>query len=123
MLGSSGTLAYLEWVTVHPVPKLQEYSIMAVELTALGAPGVKLADVQSEQAVRPTARAGVAEWVVRWSSQSSLWRAALDGSTAPQQLNLGSVAVLHAPSSSSSMTVLAVRKTAASAPALVAVPR
>ncbi|MBI3205423.1 MAG: hypothetical protein HYZ29_28040 [Myxococcales bacterium] len=33
------------------------------------------------------------------------------------------LAVLHAPNSSSSMTVLAVRQTATSAPALVAIPR
>jgi len=123
MLGSSGTLAYLEWVTVHPVPKLQEYAIVAVPLTTLTVPGLKIADVQSEKAVRPTASAGVAEWVVRWGGQSSLWRAALDGSTSPEQKNLGSVVALHAPSASSSMTVLAVQKSAGAAPALVAIPR
>lgn len=123
MLGSSGTLAYLEWVTVHPVPKLQEYAIVAVPLATLTSPGVKLADVQSEQAVRPSASAGVAEWVVRWGGASSLWRAALDGSTPPAQQSLGNLAVLHAPSASSSMTVLAVEKTAGSAPALLAIPR
>ncbi|MCE7893706.1 MAG: hypothetical protein DYH12_29085, partial [Sorangiineae bacterium PRO1] len=123
MLGSSGTLAYLEWITVHPVPKLQEYSIVAVPMTTLTSPGLKLADVQSEVAVRPTASAGVAEWVVRWGGQSSLWRAALDGATPPAEQSLGSLAVLHAPSASSSMTVLAVEKTAGSAPALLAIPR
>ncbi|MBK7585463.1 MAG: hypothetical protein IPI67_35420 [Myxococcales bacterium] len=123
MLGSSGSLAYLEWVTVHPVPKLQEYTIRAVPITTLMAPGIEIASVQSEQAVRPTAHAGVAEWVVRWSSQSTLWRAELDGSKPPLALQLGSIEVLHAPSSASSMTVLAVRKTAASAPALLAIPR
>lgn len=123
MLGSSGTLAYLEWVTVHPVPKLQEYAIVAVPLATLAAPATKLADVQSEEAVRPTASAGVVEWVVRWGGQSSLQRAALDGATPPAKQDLGAVQVLHAPSASSSMTVLATEKTAGSAPALVAIPR
>ncbi len=123
MLGSSGTLSYLEWVGVHPVPKLQEYAIWAVPLASPTATGTKLTEVQSEQAVRPTARAGVAEWVVRWEGKSTLFRAAVDGSSGPQKQELGSVAVLHAPSSSSSMTVLAVRQTTASAPALAAIPR
>ncbi|MBI3205416.1 MAG: hypothetical protein HYZ29_28005 [Myxococcales bacterium] len=123
MLGSSGTLSYLEWITVHPIPKLQDYTLRAVPLATPTATATKIADVQSDQAVRPTARAGVAEWVVRWQGVSSLYRAALDGSTAPQKQDLGTAAVLHAPSSSSSMTVLAVRQTATSAPALVAIPR
>ncbi len=123
MLGSSGTLSYLEWVVVHPIPKLQEYTLRAVPLATPAASGVKIADVQSDQAMRPTARAGVAEWVVRWQGVSSLYRAALDGSTAPQKQDLGGAAVLHAPSSSSSMTVLAVRQTTASTPVLVAIPR
>lgn len=123
MLGSSGTLSYLEWITVHPIPKLQDYTLRAVPLAMPTAAATKIADVQSDQAVRPTARAGVAEWVVRWQGVSSLYRAALDGSSAPQKQDLGTAAVLHAPSSSSSMTVLAVRQTTTSAPALVAIPR
>jgi len=123
MLGSSGTLSFLEWTTVHPVPKLQEYTIKAVPLAALLGPDVLVASVSSDQAVRPTARAGLAEWVVRSNGKSALWRAALDATTPPKEIALGSVEVIHAPSSTSNMTVLAVRKTVGATPALVAIPR
>jgi hypothetical protein len=120
MLGSNGTLSYLEWLEVHPVPKLQDYSIQAVPLSTLGAAGKEIAHVQSEQAVRPTAHGGKVEWVVRWG-QSALWRAALDQSTPPVQIPLGSAAVLHAPAATGSMTVLAASPTAGAPPALISV--
>ena len=121
MLGSSGMLSYLEWLEVHPVPKLQDYTIQAVPLSTLGAAGKEIAHVQSEQAVRPTARAGRVEWVVRWGGQSALWRAALDQASAPEQIQLGNLAVLHAPASAGSMTVLAARATSSAPPTLISV--
>jgi hypothetical protein len=123
MLGSEGTLAYLEWLEVHPVPKLQDYSLMVVPLTTLEAPGVELAHVTSDVSVRPTASTGLIEWVVRDEGVNTLWRAPIDDSTAPQQIPLQSAEVLHAPSASSMMTVLAVRATATDSPELVAIPR
>lgn len=123
MLGSEGTLAYLEWLEVHPVPKLQDYFLMAVPLTTPNAPGIQLAHVVSDVSVRPTASTGLVEWVVRQEGVNTLWRAPLDDSTEPQQIQLQSAEVLHAPSASAVMTVLAVRSTPADSPELVAIPR
>ncbi len=60
---------------------------------------------------------------MRSNGKSALWRAALDATTPPKEIALGSVEVIHAPSSTSNMTVLAVRKTVGATPALVAIPR
>ncbi len=113
MLGSEGTLAYLEWLEVHPVPKLQEYSLMAVPLAAVDQPGTEISHVSSDQAVRPTASAGLVEWVVRDSGQNSLWRSLADGSGTPSAIPLSGAEVLHAPSASAKLTVLAVRQNCA----------
>jgi hypothetical protein len=121
MLGSSGSLAYLEWLEVHPVPKLQQYLIQTLPMTALTGAPTKIADVQSEQSVRPTARAGFVEWVERWGGANTLWHGAIDGSSAPTQVPLGTAAVVHAPSATSAMTVLAIRPTVSDAPKTIAV--
>jgi hypothetical protein len=123
MLGSEGVLSYLEWLEVHPVPKLQHYSILAVPLTTPTAAGSLVADVTSDQSVRPTASSGLVEWVVRDEGQNSLWRAPLDTSAPPSVLPLPGAEVLHAPSASQLMTVLAVREIPTSEPELVAIPR
>jgi hypothetical protein len=118
MLGASESLLYLEWTEVHPVPKLQDYTIRAVPIATPSAAAREIAHVQSMDAVRPTAAGGHVEWVSRGSATSSLFRAALDGSGIVVPVALPGIAVAHAPVSTASFTVLAVRPMQNSAPRL-----
>jgi hypothetical protein len=122
MLGSSGVLGFLEWVMVHPIPKLQAYALISVPLADPGATPTKIADVESEVRVRPLAQGGLFEWVVRWQGTTTLFRAPVDGSALPTAVPV-SAAELHAPVANETTTVLAVRPTSLSAPELEAIPR
>jgi hypothetical protein len=118
MLGSSESLVYLEWLEVHPVPKLQQYTIAAVPISTPSADAREIAQVQSFDAVRPTAGSGHVEWVSRGSATTSIFRAALDGTGTVVPLELPGIAVAHAPVSTAGLTVLAVRQMQTSAPHL-----
>ncbi|MCC6668911.1 MAG: hypothetical protein IT375_34515 [Polyangiaceae bacterium] len=50
LVGLTGTLSYLEWISVHPIPKLQDYTLRAVPLATPTAAATKIGDVQSAQA-------------------------------------------------------------------------
>jgi hypothetical protein len=118
MLGASDSLVYLEWIEVHPVPKLQQYTIRAVPIATPSAAALEIANVQSLDAVRPTASGGHVEWVSRSGAASSLFQAALDGSGTIVPIELPGIAVAHAPVSTAGFTVLAVRPMQDSAPRL-----
>lgn len=109
MLGSSDSLVYLEWTEVHPVPKLQDYTIRAVPIATPSADAREIAHVTSLDAVRPTANAGHVEWVSRYST-TMLFQAPLDGSGPVVPVALPGIAVAHAPVSTPRFTVLAVRQ-------------
>lgn len=123
MLGGGQRLAYLDWLEVHPMPKLHQYELHSVPLASLGDKPTLVASVTSDVAVRPTVFAGVAEWVARSSDVSTLRRAPLDASSAPQLVNLGATSVLHAPAGGADFTVLAVRSSPSAPPLLHALPR
>jgi len=118
MLGARESLLYLEWTEVHPVPKLQDYTIRAVPIITPSAAAREIAHVQSMDAVRPTASGAHVEWVSRGSATSSLFQAALDGSATIVPVALPGIAVAHAPVSTARFTVLAVRPTQTSVPRL-----
>jgi hypothetical protein len=107
---------------VHPIPKLQAYTLKSVPLADPTAAPTTIADVQSEVRVRPLARGDLFEWVVRWEQATTLFRAPVDGSAAPAAVNV-SAAELHAPVANETTTVLAVRPSALSPPQLEAIPR
>ena len=117
MLGSEGSLAYLEWLDVHPVPKLQDYTIRAVPLATPTAPATEVAHVMSYESVRPTVAAGHAEWVSRDSAGNSLYQADFAGS-GPVQVPLQGISTVHAPISTARLTILAVRPMIDSVPRL-----
>lgn len=121
MLGSAGSLVFMHWPAVHPVPKLQEYALFALPLATPAASAVSLGNVQSEKSVRPTVSAGVAEWVQVWGGKTSLMRAAIDGATPATAVTVPGGGNLHAPAADSSMTVLATDS--GGGPTLVAIPR
>jgi hypothetical protein len=118
MLGARESLLYLEWTEVHPVPKLQDYTIRAVPIVTPNAAAREIAHVQSLDAVRPTASGAHVEWVSRESGTSNLFQAALDGSATVIPVALPGIAVAHAPVSTARFTVLAVRPTQTSVPRL-----
>lgn len=120
MLAVAGSLGFLDWLAVHPVPKLQDYRIMALPLADLSAKPKLVASVQSEVAVRPSANATRVEWVVRWSGKSTLHRAPLDGSAAPVEVGLGAVAEVHAPVGTTGLSVVATRSAPGAPPTLKA---
>jgi hypothetical protein len=117
MLGGSGRLGFLEWIMVHPIPKLQAYTLKSVPLSDPLATPVTIASVQSDARVRPTASGELFEWVVRWEGATTLHRAAADGSSAPNAVPV-SAAELHAPVANAVATVLAIRPVAGAAPEL-----
>jgi len=118
MLGSRESLLYLEWTEVHPVPKLQDYTIRAVPIATPSAAAREIAHVQSMDAVRPTAAGGRVEWVARAASGSRLFQAALVGAATVVPNELPGIAVAHAPVSTTDFTVLAVRQMQNSVPRL-----
>ncbi|MEZ4219701.1 MAG: hypothetical protein R3B13_02150 [Polyangiaceae bacterium] len=124
MLGVGGRIGYLEWLEVHPVPKLQDYRIMSLPLQDLAAAPTLVAAVQSDVAVRPAAVGARVEWVVRSGGKSSLLRAPLDGSSVAQIVDLGGVAEVHAPAGTAALSVVATRSVANGTPSLraLAVP-
>jgi hypothetical protein len=122
MLGSSGVLGFLEWVMVHPIPKLQAYTIKSVPIDDPTAAPTQIANVESEVRVRPVAQGGLFEWVVRWQGATTLFRAPVDGSALPTAVPMSAVE-LHAPVATETTTVLAVRPTSLSAPELETIPR
>ncbi len=122
MLGIQGLLGYLDWVQVHPVPKLQAYAIATVPLSDPLATPTVVANVESDTRVRPSAGGGWFEWVVRREQTVTLHRAAADTSAAAITIPLDA-AELHAPVANDTTTLLAVRPSAGAAPELSAVPR
>ena len=121
MLAVTGRVGFLDWLAVHPVPKLQDYRILSLPLGDLTAKPAQVASVQSEAAVRPSANDNRVEWVVRWGGQSTLHRAPLDGSAAPTIVPLGGVAEVHAPAGTSTLSVVATRAKPNAMPTLQAV--
>jgi hypothetical protein len=122
MLGSSGVLGFLEWVTVHPVPKLQAYTLRSLPLSDPTATPATIAEVMSDKRVRPTAAGALFEWVVSWGGATTLHRALADGSAPPVSVPV-SAAELFAPVANEKASVLAVRPTAGAPAELVAIPR
>jgi hypothetical protein len=120
MLAVSGSVGFLDWLAVHPVPKLQDYRILALPLADLAAKPVLVASVQSEVAVRPAANASRVEWVVRWSGKSTLHRARLDATSSPVEVTLGNVAEVHAPAGTTGLSVVATRTSPGAPPTLQA---
>ncbi len=121
MLAVSGRVGFLDWLAVHPVPKLQDYRILSLPIGDLTTKPVQVASVQSEVAVRPSANDNRVEWVVRWGGQSTLHRAPLDGSAAATVVPLGSVAEVHAPAGTSALSVVATRAKPKAVPTLQAI--
>jgi hypothetical protein len=120
MLGSDGVLAYLEWVLVHPEPKLVAYDLKA---------GAPLERVSSDRTIahvvnvtgtyaRPALSGGVLEWVQASDGRTALHRAPASGA-APAQVALELPdAVLHAPAlttqAGGGLTIVAATKAIAS---------
>jgi hypothetical protein len=125
MLGSSGRIVYLEWHGVHPVPKMQEYTLRFAELATLEAEAVTIGRVTSDRpTVRPVTRNALVEWVERpVGSGSLLHRVELGAGRAPVTVSGLEGLELFAPAASGAITVIAVRPLAGGAPTLRAFER
>jgi hypothetical protein len=86
MLGADGVLGFLEWVGVHPVPKFEGYRLQSVPLAAPGSEPTLIADVRSSARVRPLASGSLFEWVARYTTGGTLFRALADGSATPVEV-------------------------------------
>ncbi|HEY3234363.1 MAG TPA: hypothetical protein VGJ84_06585 [Polyangiaceae bacterium] len=116
MLGADGQLAYLEWIGVRPMPKLESYDVRAVALSDLSAPGQLVAQVNTDPpAIRPAALGQTLEWVARSAGLSTLWRAPLDLSQTPTAVPGLEGLDLYAPAATTTFTVLATEPTGTSA--------
>jgi hypothetical protein len=111
MLGARGRMVFLEWIGVHPVPKFQDYTIRALELTALGAEPVTIAHVMSDRpTVLPVTYGNFVEWVERpIESASRFYRAELGTAPVPIAVSGLEGLELFAPAASSALTVIAVQ--------------
>jgi hypothetical protein len=110
ILVSATRLGYLDWVEVHPEPKLSQYTLRAGELAGTISGDVTIATVtdDSSEYVLPTGRGGILEWVDRpQSAPTALYRAPADLSSPPIAApGLGGL-TLHAPAGAGSFTLLA----------------
>jgi len=105
-----GPLGFLSWKFVHPLPKLEMYTLKVIALDALDGEGTTIAEVSSEPPyVRPTLVDGVFEWVVR-DGGTTLWRAPTDLSAPPTKVEGLDGLELFAPVATSAFTILATTK-------------
>lgn len=109
MLGDDDLLAYLEWGTVHPEPKLVAYDLKVGPLFGQPAADRTIANVtyMSSEYARPAVAGRMLEWVANPDGRTALYRAPLDGSSAPVRVSGLDDLQLFAPAPSSGFTVLA----------------
>ena len=109
MLGDGDLLAYLEWSTVHPEPKLVAYDLKVGPLFGQPSADRLVANVtfMSTEYARPAVSGGMLEWVANPDGRTALYRAPLDGSAAPLRVGGLDDLQLFAPALSSGFTVLA----------------
>ncbi len=111
MLGADGRLVYLEWPdTARPVPKLEGFSLRALDLAAPLAEPVTLGDVTTDPpSIRPAAFGGLVEWVERQGGVSRLVRVDAAGGSEPTTVAGLEGLDLFAPAATTDLTVLATR--------------
>lgn len=122
MLGDGDLLAYLEWSTIHPEPKLVAYDLKVGPLFGRPSADRLVANVtlMSSDYARPAVSGGMLEWVANPEGRTALYRAPLDGSAAPLRVGGLDDLQLFAPAPSAGFTVLATstRGVGAAAPKL-----
>jgi hypothetical protein len=109
MLGDDDLLAYLEWGSVHPEPKLVAYDLKVGPLFGQPAADRTIANVTytSTEYARPAVAGRMLEWVANPDGRTALYRAPLDGSSPPTRVSGLDDLQLFAPSPTSTFTVLA----------------
>ena len=127
ILGAGDAVAYLDWAIIHPEPKLQAYGVKSGQLAAAATGDRTIATVEyvSTTYARPSLTGSTLEWVANPDGPTRLYRAPLDGSSAPAVVGGLDGLRLYAPASTSAFSVLATAPQAASAalPRLRAVAR
>lgn len=127
MLGDGDLLAYLEWVTIHPEPKLVAYDLKVGAV--FGQPGADrlVANVtfMSSEYARPAVSGRMLEWVANPDGRTALYRVPLDGSASPARVSGLDDLQLFAPAPANGFTVLAtsVRASGGGSPMLRGVAR
>lgn len=127
MLTSTDAFAYLDWAAIHPEPKLEAFQLRAGKVADAYANDHVVADVKyaSSEYARPAVFGSVVEWIANPTGETVLWRAPLDGSAQPAQVEgLGGL-FLYAPAPAAGFTVLAAAQVKSSdfTPRLRSVPR
>lgn len=109
MLGDDDLLAYLEWGSVHPEPKLVAYDLKVGPLFGQPTGDRTIANVtyMSSEYARPAVAGRTLEWVANPDGRTALYRAPLDGSAPPARVGGLDDLQLFAPSPTSTFTVLA----------------
>ncbi|HSO32314.1 MAG TPA: hypothetical protein VLT33_07360, partial [Labilithrix sp.] len=84
ILGDDDVLAYLEWGSIHPEPKLAAYELRVGKVVGDAATDRALAKVEYAGAyARPALAGGTLEWIANPDGVTRLYRAPLDGSAPP----------------------------------------
>jgi hypothetical protein len=127
MLTSTDAFAYLDWAAIHPEPKLEAFQLRAGKVTDAYAADHTVADVTyiTPDYARPAVFGSTIEWVANPTGETVLWRAPIDGSAPPAQVQgLGGL-YLYAPAPTTGFTVLAAAQVQSTdfTPRLRGVPR
>jgi len=108
ILGEGDAIAYLDWGSIHPEPKLQAYAVRSGLL--VGPPKDRtvatVAQVSATYA-RPALAGATLEWVANPDGMTRLYRAPLDGSAPPAVVSGLDSLRLYAPASTRAFTILA----------------
>ncbi len=128
ILGEGDLLAYLDWGSIHPEPKLQAYELRTGRV--VGDPtedrAIAKVDYVSSSHARPALAGGTLEWIANPAGTTRLYRAPVDGSAAPLVVTGLDDLHLYAPAAVAGFTVLAVAAQTGgsdSLPRLRSVPR
>ncbi len=109
MLGDGDLLAYLEWVEIHPEPKLVSYGLSVGPAFGQHAEDQSIAQVtyMSSEYARPAVNGKTIEWVANPDGKTTLFRAPLDRSSPPVKVSGLDDLRLFAPAPAKGFTVLA----------------
>lgn len=106
MLGDNDVLAYLDWASIHPEPKLVAYGLRGGNVLGDPASDRTIATVYYASAAyaRPALAGSILEWVANPDGRTTLWRAPADGSAAPEAVRGLDALRLYAPAPTASGT-------------------
>jgi len=110
MLGAEGKIAYLDWGSVHPEPKLSEYDLVLGDAGGGVATDVLVRHIQTSVYLRPEAKGTLLEWVENAPATAAptLTRVSVDLAASPVSVSSFAGQSVFGPTAATSLTLVGV---------------